>query len=276
MAVVRTARSGRRDDGDPPRIRPAPGSMRSPRATTARWRSRRAGSSAPATRKGIVKQGRRADDGARGLAFAPKGYRLAIAHYNGASFWFPNTASPAEAFEWKGSHLDVTISPDGRFLVTAMQESALHGWRIADHANMRMSGLSGEGPARSDGPSDGMWLATVGRRFLRDLAVSATRTGPMNKAPRECARAQGEGLESGLQTRRARCSRSVTRTAGCCFAGLPTPPRFSSRRPGCRPSRAVTALAWSADGTRLLYGTAGGEAGLVIVALERVDGRAAW
>ena len=29
---------------------------------------------------------------ARGLAFAPKGYRLAAAHYNGASLWFPNTA----------------------------------------------------------------------------------------------------------------------------------------------------------------------------------------
>ncbi|MGA2795821.1 MAG: WD40 repeat domain-containing protein, partial [Roseiarcus sp.] len=27
---------------------------------------------------------------ARGLSFMPKGYRLAIAHYNGVSLWFPN------------------------------------------------------------------------------------------------------------------------------------------------------------------------------------------
>ncbi len=31
-----------------------------------------------------------------GLAFAPKGVRLAIAHYNGASLWFPKTAAAPE------------------------------------------------------------------------------------------------------------------------------------------------------------------------------------
>ncbi len=29
----------------------------------------------------------------RGMAFLPKGYRLALAHYNGVSLWFPNTAA---------------------------------------------------------------------------------------------------------------------------------------------------------------------------------------
>src|SRR4029079_14333647 len=67
-----------------------------------------------------------------GIAFAPKGLRLAVAHYNGASLWFPNAAAKPEVLEWKGSHVDVTFSPDGRFLVTAMQESSLHGWRLAD------------------------------------------------------------------------------------------------------------------------------------------------
>src|SRR6266540_882093 len=58
---------------------------------------------------------------AGGLAFAPKGFRLAIAHYNGATLWFPNAVdAKPEMLEWKGSHLDVTFSPDGRFLVTAM------------------------------------------------------------------------------------------------------------------------------------------------------------
>ena len=75
-----------------------------------------------------------------GLAFAPKGRRLAIAHYNGATLWFPNTAAAPERLEWKGSHVGVTFSPDGRYLVTAMQESALHGWRLVDGKHMRMSG----------------------------------------------------------------------------------------------------------------------------------------
>ena len=43
---------------------------------------------------------------------------------------FPNIEAEPEFLEWKGSHLDVTWSPDGRFVVTSMQENALHGWRL--------------------------------------------------------------------------------------------------------------------------------------------------
>ncbi len=47
------------------------------------------------------------------LAFLPKGFRLAIAHYNGATLWFPNAAAAAPEFlEWKGSHLGATVSPE--------------------------------------------------------------------------------------------------------------------------------------------------------------------
>src|SRR6202012_3205413 len=75
-----------------------------------------------------------------GLAFAPKGLRLAIAHYNGVTLWFPNMAANAEFLEWAGSHLGVVFSPDNKFLVTAMHEPALHGWRLADQRHMRMTG----------------------------------------------------------------------------------------------------------------------------------------
>ena len=34
-----------------------------------------------------------------------------------------------------------TVSPDGRFLVTAMQEPTLHGWRMADRKDMRMRAI---------------------------------------------------------------------------------------------------------------------------------------
>ena len=42
-----------------------------------------------------------------GLAFAPKGLRLAIAHYNGVTLWFPNMVATAEVLEWAGSHLEI-------------------------------------------------------------------------------------------------------------------------------------------------------------------------
>ena len=39
---------------------------------------------------------------ARGLAFAPKGYRLAMSHYNGVTLWFPNLDAPARAARMEG------------------------------------------------------------------------------------------------------------------------------------------------------------------------------
>jgi hypothetical protein len=48
------------------------------------------------------------------LAFAPKGLRLAVAHYNGASLWFPNAAkAEPERLEWKGSHLAKWLASSG-------------------------------------------------------------------------------------------------------------------------------------------------------------------
>ena len=49
-----------------------------------------------------------------GLAFAPKGIRVAVAHYGGVSLWFPNVQGKPEFLEWKGSHHHVAYSPDGK------------------------------------------------------------------------------------------------------------------------------------------------------------------
>ncbi|MFS8035924.1 WD40 repeat domain-containing protein [Xanthobacter sp. AM11] len=117
-----------------------------------------------------------------GLAFAPKGLRLAVAHYGGVTLWFPNApGAKPELFGWKGSHLGVAFSPDGRFLVTTMQEPALHGWRVADGAHMRMTGY----PARVKSfafTADGKWLATSGSGEVILWPFQA-KDGPMGKEP---------------------------------------------------------------------------------------------
>ena len=196
---------------------------------------------------------------ARGLAFAPKGYRLAIAHYNGVSLWFPNTVSPPDVLEWKGSHLDVSFSPDGRFVVTSMQESALHGWRVADKANMRMSGYPSK--VRSQAWSaDGSCLATSGA----DSCVVwpfRDKDGPMNKAPRECA------VRKAKVSKVAFHPKALLLAVGyedgwLMLARLSDETEMLVRRPDAD-REAISALAWSDDGLRLLFGTAGGDAGLL-------------
>ena len=48
-----------------------------------------------------------------GLAFAPKGMRLATARYNGGTLHWVTTAGKPVDLEWKGAHTGICFSPDG-------------------------------------------------------------------------------------------------------------------------------------------------------------------
>jgi WD40 repeat protein len=193
-----------------------------------------------------------------GLAFFPKGLRLAIAHYNGATLWFPNASGAApEKLEWKGSHLGAAVSPDGRFLVTAMQEPMLHGWRLVDRQHMRMSGYAARVMSLS-WSADGDWLATSGATQLV-LWPFQSKDGPIGKTPRLLT-------PSGHRIDVVACHpRTDVITAGynnglVLLARIEDGAEILAKKPGAAP---VTALAWSGDGRLLAWGTEGGEAGII-------------
>jgi WD40 repeat protein len=193
-----------------------------------------------------------------GLAFLPKGFRLAIAHYNGATLWFPNAAGATpEKLEWKGSHLSATVSPDGRFLVTTMQEPMLHGWRLVDRQHMRMSGYSAR--VTSFGWTvGGRWLATSGATQLILWPFQA-KDGPMGKQPHLLAPS-----EHRIET--VACHPRQDIVAAGYGDGLVVLVRIEdgaeilAKKPGAAP---VKALAWSTDGLFLAWGAENGEAGIV-------------
>ena len=193
----------------------------------------------------------------RGLAFQPKGYRLAATHYNGVALWFPKVEGAPQTLEWKGAHLDATFSPDGRFLVTSMQENALHGWRLADQRNMRMTGYPGK--TRSLAWShDGTWLATSGAE-ASVVWPFKDKDGPMGKAPREC------GVREARVTKVAFHPKALVLAIGYAdgmvlLCRLADAAEILVRRPG---GGAVGALAWDVRGTRLLFGLESGEAGVL-------------
>ncbi len=195
-----------------------------------------------------------------GLAFAPKGFRLAIAHYNAATLWFPNAAgAKPEVLEWKGSHLGITWSPDGRFLITSMQEAMLHGWRVADGKHMRMSGYSTRVRSLS-WSADGGFLATSGSEQII-LWPFQSKDGPMGKQPRLLASAQA-------RVSVVACHPKTPVVAAGFSDGMVLLVRIEdgaeilARRPGDSP---VTALGWAADGSALAFGTEAGEAGAIIL-----------
>lgn len=117
-----------------------------------------------------------------GLAFDPAGKRLAVAHYGGVTIWERGERRwKSSKLVWAGSHIGVTWSPNGKYVVSVMQENALHGWRLRDKADMRMSGYPAK-PRAFDWVGDAPHLATGGA----DQAVCWPfdgKNGPMGRAP---------------------------------------------------------------------------------------------
>jgi WD40 repeat protein len=121
-----------------------------------------------------------------GVAFDAKGRRLACATYNGAALWYAKIAEQKpQILKWAGSHTGIAFSPDGKFVVTAMQENQLHGWRLADSKDMRMGGY----PAKIKSLAflgKGMVLATSGANGAIVWPFVGSG-GPMGKEAAEIA-----------------------------------------------------------------------------------------
>ena len=193
-----------------------------------------------------------------GLAFAPKGLRLAVAHYNGVSLWFPNMTAKPEVLEWAGSHLAVSFSPDNKFLVTAMHEPALHGWRLADIRHMRMTGYPGRVRSMS-WSATGKALATSGADTVI-MWPFASKDGPMGKEPAMLAPMQA-------RVSVVACHPKQDILAAGYSDGTVLMVRLSDgaeilvrRRNG---TAAIAALGWNAKGTLLAFAAEDGQAGLL-------------
>ena len=188
------------------------------------------------------------------LAFDPKGRRIAIALYGGAWLWLPKAKSNlVRKLEWKGSHLGITWSPDGVYVITALQEMELHGWRIKDGGNLRMAGY----PAKVHSMSwnaDGTALATSGAPVA--IIWPFDGAGPMNRAPLE------EGLLAAGIQRLAWHPTVDVLALGCAMGGVQlVKPANGTLKALTKPGQhSVTGLAWARSGAWLAAGTSGGTA----------------
>jgi WD40 repeat protein len=192
-----------------------------------------------------------------GLAFAPKGLRVAVAHYNGVTLWFPNMAAQPEFLEWAGSHLGVTFSPDNKFLVTTMHEPALHGWRLADNRHMRMSGYPGRVRSIS-WSAGGKGLATSGADTVIVWPFSS-KDGPMGKEPAMLAPLQARVSAVACHPKQDIMAAGYG-DGTVLMIRLEDGAEILVRRRG---NAAVSALAWSARGSLLAFATEDGDAGMV-------------
>ncbi|MFN3816363.1 WD40 repeat domain-containing protein [Brevundimonas sp.] len=196
-----------------------------------------------------------------GLAFDPKGRRLAAATYGGAALWFARIEKQKPTMlKWAGSHTGVTFSPDGNFVVTTMQDAQLHGWRLKDSKDMRMGGYPSKVRAMAF-LSKGALLATSGAQGTV-LWPFIGSNGPMGKEATEI------GYDAGSQVVLVTAALDHAKLA----AGL-SDGRVWVAEPAAqglnyiRADRGapIAALAMSADGTRVAWADEDGEAGVAIL-----------
>jgi WD40 repeat protein len=166
-------------------------------------------------------------------------------------------AAKPEFLEWAGSHLGVIFSPDNKFLVTAMHEPALHGWRLADNRHMRMSGYPGRVRSMS-WSAGGKGLATSGADTVIVWPFTS-KDGPMGKEPAMLAPLQAR--VSMVACHPKQDVMGVGYSDGTVLmVRLEDGAEILVRRNG---GEAVSALAWGAKGTQLAFATEDGDAGMV-------------
>ena len=192
------------------------------------------------------------------LAFDPKGRRLACATYGGCWLWYARIADQKPAvLRWAGSHVGLAWSPDGKFLISAMQENQLHGWRIADEKNMRMGGY----PAKVKSLvflAKGSLLATAGASGAV-IWPFAGSTGPMGKQAAEV------GYDAAAMVVRVAAAPATPwicaglddgRVWACDLTGQKIVPLKAEKGPP------ITALAMTPDAKRVAWGDEAGGAGV--------------
>jgi WD40 repeat protein len=155
----------------------------------------------------------------------------------------------------------IAWSPDGKFVISGMQENALHGWRVADEKNMRMGGY----PAKVKSLAflaKGNVMATSGANGVVVWPFAGS-TGPMGKqaaevgyeeralATRVAAMPGGNWVAWGLDDGRVRA---------CDLIGQRIVEIKAER------GVAISALAMTPDGRRVAWGDEDGQAGTADIA----------
>ena len=189
-----------------------------------------------------------------GLAFDGDGRRLAVSHYNGVSLWTLDgrRGEPQRLFH-RGSHLNLSWSRDGRFVVTATQEKTLHAWDLVSGRDASLGPYMNK--VRALGWSaDGAWLLASGADTVSGWAFANGRLP--TTAPRMLGRYSEELIDTVCAHPRFALAAAGYHDGGLELVSLAERPRRHTLVGA--PDSPVTEMAWSPEGDHLLGGDSDG------------------
>lgn len=201
------------------------------------------------------------------LDFSKDGSRIGCAHYGGVTVWSlaqinqGQTAPPPRRFAWRGSHVALRWSTDGKFIATGTQENDIHVWRMAQATDMRMQGYPAKVKSLS-WTADARFLYTSSQPVFTAWPFSGK--GPEGKPPLQFGE-EGAGLLSVVAAHPA-----AEFVAGGYDSGELQLGDIKTKRSvvlKMADGSAITCLAWSPDGFRLAVGNERGD--LLVVDLRR-------
>lgn len=196
-----------------------------------------------------------------GVAFDPKGRRIACSTYGGAALWYARIAQQKPVMlKWAGSHTGVSFSPDGAFIVSTMQDNQLHGWRLKDARDMRMGGYPSKVRSLAF-LSNGQLMATSGAQGAV-LWPFIGANGPMGREATEIGYDEN-ALVNLVAARPGHGRLAAGLTDGRVWIADPAGQGLNFVKAERGP--AIVALALSPDATRVAWADEDGSAGVAEV-----------
>ena len=190
------------------------------------------------------------------VSFSPNGHELATACYNGVSIFDCQNPSSKEILSWKGSLIEASWSPDGRFVAAATQDREIHIWDFIDNKDFRLGGFIGK--ARNIcWTANSAYLLSLGSDVIAAWPLAG---GPGNFPPVEIGYAKDASLSS------VAAGGEIDKIAGgftngsILIGNIRNSEAIIARAPDKNP---ITKIAWSPDYDKLVYGTRTGKIGFI-------------
>ncbi len=187
------------------------------------------------------------------VCFSADGLGLAAAHRNGVTLWaWPQFEPQPFVLPWKGAHLAVTVSSDKRWVVTAMQEGALHMWNTALKRDYQMRGYWTK-PTSMVWSADKKWLGTSGSETV--IIWPFDKMGPEGREPLQLGWSNATFVTAMAAHPTDNVMAAGFADGAVVMIDLASKKAFSATAPS---GHAVTALAFSPSGDSLIAGSANG------------------